>query len=1048
MISIVGRGARVAVLASGLTWLAACEAPKIAPPPGPVPGELASLKVTVEATARPFLPAALTVQGVDAQGLVVPGLSGEVSLTVDQGTLDTPSLSLADGAATAQVIITAPVAPLSLTATLGTLSTTVVVDLQPIAPVPGDAASLAASALPSLPYIARAQDYATDAPDLAGLSLSFNTATLVLTRDATLGALNALLERHGAGVVAFSPGAPGLTGPTLALRLPTAAHPAMFEAVGRLVAEPLVVVAYREHDDGQRQVATQSDLASWTWELEEQAQPAVDDNWSLERTRAPQAWNLAAAADVASGTDGADRRTVGIVEFGFTPHVDVDYQPLDPRFLLSSRAKDAAERIKDYDHALHVTGTIAGRRNTDADHRGIDGFNPLARPLAHVYGGSILWSLEGVLSKPDVPRVVNMSIGTHWAKAGINPNENQAVQDEVRGYALALINLLKSHEGRGLRVPLLVVAGGNDSGKPVLGNAIIDARWGSSATNAALAEGMPGILVVEAVGRKAGGGLERAGFSNRGGQVSAPGVDVLSAISDPANPDVPSTLFNLLSGTSMAAPAVSGLASFLASVEPRLTNDELVQAITRSAEPVAGAAPVIDAFAAVLAIDVALGNQRVLRSLLDVDDGTEDGNTRTQPFLGTVVLGDSGGAFGPKGDGRVDLRDFRRFRDALLLVEAGATTRLNGPVTHPKRDLNLDGLVESPEKENVFPRYDFNGDGQLSRTATAHVGGVIDDTLTDLQVLMHLFADVDVDVAELPDLVDSADVHINGSDSLGVGDIAAIELTFTTQAGTTVRVVRLDEMTPAAIVTLPARTLDVAMRYLSPGGAVLAQRSTQLEELLSGEDVTLLPPFPLPNAIAVSPGTVTLGPSQPQQFRATVDGVYRDDEVIWEVTGASAISASGLLVTSSVAGMYTVTATSKLDPTVKGTAALTIEVPTLVGRYYGTNVEWDYGSCNSCVPRDTRVIIAEDPMLGLTLQYCDAGSATLGWCTGQTNPWIIRYVLNTNGNNLSGLGTRFDGTYAGLLELTATVVGNRITGWAYWQMGCPGGCYDAFDVSR
>ena len=1029
---------------AGLVWLTAC-APTVLPPPR---GELAALRVSVAPAPRPFLPVALQVQAVDAEGSEVRSVGGDVALTVDQGSLDTGTLSLVDGVATAEVVFSAPVAPLTLTATFGDVSQTVTVDLQPIVPLPGDAATLVASALPSLPYLARDQDYSTDAPDLPGLRLSFNTATVVLGKDTTIGAVNALLERHEAGVVGFAPGAPGLTGPNVALRLPTTTPAAMREAMARLDAEPVVVVAYREMDDGRRLVTTQSEFESWGWEQEDALQPPVDANWGFEAASVPQAWNLSAAAHVASGTDGADRRTVGVVEYGWTPHLDVDYQSLTPGKFIGSVSKTEAERVEDHDHALHVAGIIGARRNTREDPIGIDGVNPFARLLAQRYETSMHWSLEAVLASAEVPRVVNLSIGCAWYLDGVNPNESSDAQQQLRKQARAIVNLLESHEGLGKRVPLIVAAAGNDSDRASLGQAVVEARWGSAVTTAALELGTPGILVVEAVGRAAGGQHERAPFSNRGGHVSAPGVQVFSAVSNPDIPGEPSWKFKSLDGTSMAAPFVSGLASFLLSVEPRLTNAELVQVITGSARPAIGSAPMVNAFGAALAIDVAQANQRVLRSLLDVDDGTEDGNTRVDPVLGDVVLDDSGSGFGPRGDGRVDMRDFRRFRDALLLVEDGARTALNGPQDHPKRDLNLDGRrLDTAAQENVFPRYDFNGDGRISRTAVANVGGAINDSLTDLQVLMHLFADADVDVAELPDLLDSTDVHLFGADAIGVGRIEVVELTFTNATGGTVRVIELDGQRPAAVVTVPAQTLDVTMRYRGAGGEVLAERSVDLADLAPGADVTLRVPNPRPNVIAVSPGTASIAAGQSQQYSASLDGQPRDQEVTWTATGG-AISASGLLVAGPTAGTYTVTATSKVDPTVKGSATFTVVVLTLAGTYTGTRVEWDYGDCNGCVPTPARITIVDDPTLGLTLEYCNVGSATTGWCTSYAGGWNIRYLLTVNGTNLTGVGTRSNGTYAGLLQLTAAVAGNRITGSAYWQPDCPGGCYDAFDVSR
>ncbi len=120
----------------------------------------------------------------------------------------------------------------------------------------------------------------------------------------------------------------------------------------------------------------------------------------------------------------------------------------------------------------------------------------------------------------------------------------------------------------------------------------------------------------------------------------------------------------------------------------------------------------------------------------------------------------------------IDLRDFRRFRDAWLLrclidAEPGCPTDidLDGQPDHPKRDINLDGPVsliapaagQPNPSEATFPRFDFNGDGEVSATAPAAVpvdGGAV---LTDVEVLASQWDDADepgfgVEADDLADL--------------------------------------------------------------------------------------------------------------------------------------------------------------------------------------------------------------------------------------------------------------------------------------------------------
>jgi len=76
-------------------------------------------------------------------------------------------------------------------------------------------------------------------------------------------------------------------------------------------------------------------------------------------------------------------------------------------------------------------------------------------------------------------------------------------------------------------------------------------------------------------------------FGKRSVDIAAPGVKLLSSI--PAGKDsVPLSSYAALSGTSMAAPVVSGAAAFLLSQNPRLTNLELKQRLMDSVDKIPG----------------------------------------------------------------------------------------------------------------------------------------------------------------------------------------------------------------------------------------------------------------------------------------------------------------------------------------------------------------------------------------------------------------------------------------------------------------------------
>ena len=408
------------------------------------------------------------------------------------------------------------------------------------------------------------------------------------------------------------------------------------------------------------------------------------DNWGLELIRVPQLWNFNDAVRKHGGA-----AVTGVLDNGFAiAHPDLLYAQ---NFSPSAWA----------DHGTHVAGTIGAGFNNSV---GIDGVNPFARLVVKRHTQGFAWGLYDFLADRSDMKVVNLSLGSNWYQRTppINPNTNTAAQELIKEQAkvVAFIqDLFFSSHGK---LPLLVVAAGNDSGV-ALGN--VETRWNSSFTYAALVLGVENIIVVEAVGQNSGGtgGATRAAFSNvmhAGAQdaaVSAPGVAIMSTLLI--------TPYGNFSGTSMAAPHVTGLVSYLLSLEPTLTHSELRQLLTGNDVAVGGGASArVDAFASALAIDGLRGNSNILKQLVDIDDGTPDGNARVLCAGCDDYLGEDADGDGGSGDGVVDMADFRRWHDWLLQVETPVGLQLDGSAAHPKKDLNGDGAVQGAAQENVYPR--------------------------------------------------------------------------------------------------------------------------------------------------------------------------------------------------------------------------------------------------------------------------------------------------------------------------------------------------------
>ena len=241
-------------------------------------------------------------------------------------------------------------------------------------------------------------------------------------------------------------------------------------------------------------------------------------DWGVETVKAPAAWN--------SGFTGKGVK-VAVIDSGIAPHEDlkiaggistVDYT--------SSYADDQG-------HGTHVAGTIAARNNSlglkgvayDTELYAVKAFdqNGAAR-LSDIIEG-VDWSISNGMD------IVNLSAGTQTESAAF-----RTVVD--RAYANGL---------------LIVAAAGNDGAPDGLDDTVdYPARYSS----------VIGVGAVDSYSK-------RAIFSSTGPavEVAAPGVRVLSTYLRGE--------YAYLSGTSMAAPHVTGELALLKQAYPDLSNEEL-----------------------------------------------------------------------------------------------------------------------------------------------------------------------------------------------------------------------------------------------------------------------------------------------------------------------------------------------------------------------------------------------------------------------------------------------------------------------------------------
>ncbi|MBP2324974.1 subtilisin family serine protease [Kibdelosporangium banguiense] len=260
---------------------------------------------------------------------------------------------------------------------------------------------------------------------------------------------------------------------------------------------------------------------------------------SVPQIGAPEAW--------ASGHTGAGT-TVAVLDTGIdTTHPDLsDAVTAEQNFTGSDTSDDRTG------HGTHVASTITGN---SAKYRGVAPDAKLlnAKVLDDFGGGLESWIIAGMQWAASRADVVNMSLGNTFPSDGADPL-SQAV------------NRLTAETGA-----LFVTAAGNSGG--LIGS--------PGAADAA--------LTVGSVDKKD----DLAASSSRGRKdgaikpdITAPGVDIVAAkakngqIGDPAGDGYVS-----LSGTSMAAPHVSGAAAVLAGQHPDWSADRLKAALMGSAKP-------------------------------------------------------------------------------------------------------------------------------------------------------------------------------------------------------------------------------------------------------------------------------------------------------------------------------------------------------------------------------------------------------------------------------------------------------------------------------
>lgn len=285
--------------------------------------------------------------------------------------------------------------------------------------------------------------------------------------------------------------------------------------------------------------------------------PLYGEMWGLEKILMPQAWDLA---------KGSNSVKIAVVDTG----IDYNHQDFVGRNIIKGRDFSTCDRYDDNNrcttpknrgsdpmdlqgHGTHVAGTIGAITNNNLGVSGIMwdvtlmavktiGADPRGRGNSQdiidgiVYATAEEWGVD----------IINLSLGTE------TPCSLGSLYKDV----------IESTIGRGV----IVVGAAGNGGQDRVGD---DVQGYSPAS-------CDGVIAVSATTRQD----KRPSSSNWGERVdiAAPGVDIYSTFLG--------NTYGRKSGTSMAAPHVSGVVGLLLAANPGLSQDQVRSCLINSADPI------------------------------------------------------------------------------------------------------------------------------------------------------------------------------------------------------------------------------------------------------------------------------------------------------------------------------------------------------------------------------------------------------------------------------------------------------------------------------